>query len=316
MALSFRIFPPQDLVHYAIVLKPFDEYHSKGYQTSGKGKCGTPRQLSGIQFSFPLSQDLSDIPYNKLIEVPFTVSQSLLCDEYVDLEVQIVSACEMGMDVFQYGITNQKIDYSKRLPSPSSSTGTFSVRWPPAGRRKLSPINNQSSSAVHSKDFSDTKYEIASLDDVLTRSQTDFMNKLLVENENSKVDQKELMQKLLAENEERMLRLLADSTRRVQVELASYVFAGGAVMFSVPYYMRQTTEPLDKRTRMSGSQRQRGLYFNAGSQDAGPDPDWDPVTNTYTGYDKHNRVRPPRATVTSSSTPPSSAADNPPPQQS
>ena len=50
--------------------------------------------------------------------------------------------------------------------------------------------------------------------------------------------------------------------------------------------------------------------------DAGPDPDWDPVTNTYTGYDKHNRVRPPRATVTSSSTPPSSAADNPPPQQS
>ena len=78
------MLPAEDLVHYAVVLKPFDEYHSKGYQTNGKGKCGTPGQLSGIQFSFPLSQDLPDIPYNKLVEVPFTVSQSLLCDEYVD----------------------------------------------------------------------------------------------------------------------------------------------------------------------------------------------------------------------------------------
>ena len=228
------MLPAEDLVHYAVVLKPFDEYHSKGYQANGKGKCGTPGQLSGIQFSFPLSQDLPDIPYNKLVEVPFTVTQSLLCDEYVDLEVQIVSACEMGMDTYQYGITEQKIDYTKRLPSPSGSTGTFSVRWPPAGRRMLSSANQ--SSNAHSKDFSNTKYEIASLD-VLTRSQADFMNKLLEKVEISKVTQTENEERMLrlladsskssqAENEERMLRLLADSSRRGQVELASYFFAG------------------------------------------------------------------------------------------
>eukprot|EP01036_Dinobryon_divergens_P009429 gene9429-12604_t len=94
---------------------------------------------------------------------------------------------------------------------------------------------NQSSNA-HSKDFSNSKYEIASLD-VLTRSQADFMNKLLEKVEISKVTQTENEERMLrlladsskssqAENEERMLRLLADSSRRGQVELASYFFAG------------------------------------------------------------------------------------------
>ena len=227
------IFPTaEDLVHYAVVLKPFDEYHSKGYQANGKGKCGTPGLLSGIKFSFPLSQDLPDIPYNKLVEVPFTVTQSLLCDEYVDLQVQIVSACEMGMDTYQYGITNQKIDYTKRLPSPSGSTGRFSVRWPPARRRMLSSAN-QSSSVTNSKDFSNTKYEIASSLDVLTKSQADFMNKLLEKDEISKAGQTEIIHKLLAENEEKMLRLLADSNRRGQVELAFYFFAGLFLMVCI-----------------------------------------------------------------------------------
>ena len=102
---------------------------------------------------------------------------------------------------------------------------------------------------------------------------------------------------------------------------------------------------------MSGSQRQRGLYMNAGSQgysvydnsvyllynvfkqkrnfsflikrervsstfyfifcmyiDAGPDPDWDPITNKWKGYEKKNRAS---ASSSSSSTP-----NDPPPTKS
>ena len=108
----------------------------------------------------------------------------------------------MGMDIYQYGITEGKIDYTTQLPAPSSSTGTFSVRWPPAAaRRKLSPANQSSSGGANSREFPDMKYEISSLD-ILARSQADFMNKLLEKTENSQAD-----------NEERMLRLLADNNK-------------------------------------------------------------------------------------------------------
>ena len=212
-------------------MKPFDEYHSKGYQAEGNGKCGTPGQLSGITFTFPFNsnQDLSDIPYNKLVEVPFTVSQSLLCDEYVDLKVQIVCACEKDMHIYQYKITDQKIDYAEFLDLPSKSTGTFSVRWPPAARRMLSSANQSSFTTANNeflqKLFTENEERMQRLlIDSGKANQTEIMQKLLKENE-------ERMQRLLAENskssqaenEERMQRLLADSMRRSYVELVLYV---------------------------------------------------------------------------------------------
>lgn len=190
-------------------MKSFDDYHAKGYQTTGNGKCGTPGQLSGIQFTFPFNslQDLPDIPFNKLVEVPFTVTQSLLCDDYIDLEVQIVSTCESNMDIYQYGITEGKLDYSTVLSSPVSSTGIFSARWPPSGGRRILSAVNQSSVT-----------DLASLKE-LTSSHTEFVNKLFSENEEriqrmlaETSNQTELLRKLLVENEERMQRMFIQYT--------------------------------------------------------------------------------------------------------
>lgn len=45
---------------------------------------------------------------------------------------------------------------------------------------------------------------------------------------------------------------------------------------SIPYTVRsmQTENTLSKEGKLTGSQRQRGMYMNGGSQDAGPDPDY------------------------------------------
>ena len=48
----------------------------------------------------------------------------------------------------------------------------------------------------------------------------------------------------------------------------------GGTMFALPY---------NEKERLTGSQRQRGMYMNAGSSDGGKDPDWDPVTSTWKG---------------------------------
>jgi len=75
--------------------------------------------------------------------------------------------------------------------------------------------------------------------------------------------------------------------------VASICALGGTLMFSIPYILRASNPPLDSREKMSGSQRQRGLYMNNGSHDAGPDPDWDPITRTWNGYEKNKKQSPP-----------------------
>ena len=109
---------------------------------------------------------------------------------------------------------------------PSKSTGTFSVRWPPSERRMLSAGNQSYSATASSADFSNTKTESNFLD-VIKKSHTDFMSKLLVENEerlqklmvdSGNGNQTEFIQKVLAENESRLQRLLADSSKRSQAE--------------------------------------------------------------------------------------------------
>jgi len=57
---------------------------------------------------------------------------------------------------------------------------------------------------------------------------------------------------------------------------------------SFPWYLRskQTETTIGKSGKLSGSQRQRGMYMNGGSSDAGPDLDYDVATGKWTGYQK------------------------------
>jgi hypothetical protein len=52
---------------------------------------------------------------------------------------------------------------------------------------------------------------------------------------------------------------------------------------------------------LTGSQRQRGMYMNAGSHDAGLDPDWDARQNKWTGYERRASMnsKPTRGTAES-----------------
>lgn len=44
-----------------------------------------------------------------------------------------------------------------------------------------------------------------------------------------------------------------------------------------------------KEGALSGSQRQRGMYLNAGSSDAGIDPDWDPIERKWKGAERREK---------------------------
>ena len=65
----------------------------------------------------------------------------------------------------------------------------------------------------------------------------------------------------------------------------NFYVAGGVILFaacsfSVPAVLRYLVPHQQNRERLTGSQRQRGMYMNAGSSDAGVDPLWDPKTQT------------------------------------
>ena len=66
---------------------------------------------------------------------------------------------------------------------------------------------------------------------------------------------------------------------------SNYAVAGGVLLvigasFSLPALMRFAVPHQQNREKLTGSQRQRGMYMNAGAHDAGVDPDWDPKTQT------------------------------------
>ena len=62
--------------------------------------------------------------------------------------------------------------------------------------------------------------------------------------------------------------------------VAGGVFAVAASFFALPAILRATIPHQQNREKLTGSQRQRGMYMNAGAVDAGIDPDWDPATQT------------------------------------
>ena len=107
---------------------------SKSYDYVGI-TCGTSGQQSGLSITFP-NTEIDSIPYRELIEVPFWVTTTGNCLNFLDVKLLIHSACESG-DTYQYGvITNGgdvAVDYAT-VNSMSSSTATFSVSWKqPAG---------------------------------------------------------------------------------------------------------------------------------------------------------------------------------------
>jgi hypothetical protein len=73
--------------------------------------------------------------------------------------------------------------------------------------------------------------------------------------------------------------------------VGAFCFAFFACSFSMPYFIRTNTPNLNSGEKvLTGSQRQRGMYMNAGSHDAGLDPDWDPKTNTYNGWKRKEEL--------------------------
>jgi len=164
-----NLSPTGDPVDYTIGFKnSYDDYYVGSYQKNQQpGHCGEPGNRAGLVGQFMETQ-LTVIPYNRLVEVPFAVyngpigrSGILLCNNFVDVEINLMSTCEMpstSSSVYQYGVVQDPVSKLNSVSYDSSiayraanSTATFSVVWPENGYRKLDATNvNNSSMDVQS----------------------------------------------------------------------------------------------------------------------------------------------------------------------
>ena len=118
----------------------YDDYLGSG--GDGNYTCGVSGQGSGLVVLFS-STDIQRIPYNNLVEVPFTVTHVYngpisLCNEFNDIVLRITATCEQpssSSDVYQYGVAyNQTTKQTTVMYDPahriyaSNSTATFSVK--------------------------------------------------------------------------------------------------------------------------------------------------------------------------------------------
>jgi hypothetical protein len=82
------------------------------------------------------------------------------------------------------------------------------------------------------------------------------------------------------------LATMSGGNRGVAIGLLAF----GTFMGLLPLIIRKTTPAIDSQEKaLTGTQRQRGMFLQFGSSDVGPDPDWDPKTKTWKGWDKKNR---------------------------
>jgi hypothetical protein len=143
---SLTVFAIEDLVYYTLsASSSFDKHYTSSYQSEGLGRCGEPGLRAGLSFSF-MAEDLGEIPYNELVEIPFAVTSMGICDSYTDISVTITATCEMpspNSQVFQYGVLTdedgvQSVSYNldDRLYA-SNSSATFNVEWASGRRRRL-----------------------------------------------------------------------------------------------------------------------------------------------------------------------------------
>lgn len=92
-----------------------------------------------------METELDGIPFNVEIEVPFTVSKSDLCSNFVDIAVIITATCEMGSSsssVYQYGVAYDTISRTTKTSydpanviKAAEDTALFSVKWATPSRR-------------------------------------------------------------------------------------------------------------------------------------------------------------------------------------
>ena len=166
-----NLSPTQDVVYYTLQLANyFDDYLASG--GDGAYTCGVPGQMSGLSVTFS-NTDLERIPYNRLVEVPFSVTNTAgsvaLCSVFNDIAVQIIATCEMptsSSSVYQYGVeyddtakqTVIEYDPAHRIYA-SNSTATFSVKWP-ASRRRLSGAAAPGLSHSDGNDLADAITEV------------------------------------------------------------------------------------------------------------------------------------------------------------
>ena len=159
-----NLSPTQDEAYYTLKLgTSFDDYYKSG--GDGNYTCGVPGQCSGLVVVFS-NTDIQRIPYNRLVEVPFTVTRVYngpvsLCNEFNDIEVMLIATCEIPSSssyVYQYGVeyntttkqTTVMYDQAHRIYA-SNSTAFFSVKWP-SGRR----LESYSKVGLSSADGSDS----------------------------------------------------------------------------------------------------------------------------------------------------------------
>jgi hypothetical protein len=82
------------------------------------------------------------------------------------------------------------------------------------------------------------------------------------------------------------LATMSGGNRGVAIGLLAF----GTFMGLLPLIIRKATPAIDSQEKaLTGTQRQRGMFLQFGSSDVGPDPDWDPKTKTWKGWDKKNR---------------------------
>jgi hypothetical protein len=119
--------------------RSYNYFHTVG--GDGLYKCDVSGQLAGLTAQFSATE-LRRIPYNQLVEVPFSISNvggSHLCNNYPNVAVEIVATCEVltGSEVvYQYGVavnsTNGEptvvYDAARRLYT-LNSTAFFNVSW-------------------------------------------------------------------------------------------------------------------------------------------------------------------------------------------
>ena len=171
-AVIENLSPTQDEVYYTIKLTSFfDDYQESG--GDGNYTCGVPGQLSGLLVTFQQS-DLQRIPYNRPVEVLFSVTNNqngavAVCNEFNSIGIEIIATCEMPSPnsfVYQYGVfynetTKQTVvlyDSAHRIYA-SNSTATFDVKWPPAARR-LSEFNTPGVSQMDGSSAADAIVDV------------------------------------------------------------------------------------------------------------------------------------------------------------
>lgn len=131
-----------DTAYYTIRQPTFglDNAQNDGFQ------CGIPGQSAGLMFLF-VKEEFS-VPYGKEVELYFGVGGGQesnqfinLCEQFVDVELQIIATCEIptpSSKVYQYGFREDpfslpgapQLSYDIVLGA-LNDTSTFSVSWPP-----------------------------------------------------------------------------------------------------------------------------------------------------------------------------------------